>query len=238
MQARDGISSNIRYPRSGFSLIEILVASVIMGVLLALLISGFGGFRKQLDHAACSSNLRILWMAAKNFAADHQERFTSLNIERSSGETYLKGFRDYVGYSQNVFVDTEYSCPGAQRNLEYAAGGNMFRSYGVNRRMVYNWAPEGVATQVRDSLGYHHRILFPERTFYLADGVPNPGGATKSGKGINYFTSVDYVNSQRAYFLHNSSINVVFMDGSIRMLDKQAVNKSKDHVLWGGELVD
>lgn len=211
---------------------------VVAAILIGLIVSSFGEFRSKMNHAACSANLRALWMAAKEFSLDHDGRFTSLNIERSSGDANLKGFRDYLGYTHNVFNDTEYSCPEAQNDPEYAAGGYMFRSYSINRRLVHNWAAEGVATQVRDALSSFQHVKWPDQTFYLADGVPNPGSATKSGKGINYFTSLDYVNNQRAHFLHDSRINAVFVDGSVRSLDKHSVNKPKDHVIWGGEVRD
>lgn len=126
--------------RSGSSLIQILICVAIIGLLASLLMPFFETALKNARSAKCVSNLRQLWHAGMLFAQEHNGRFCSLNIDKSENDAKSPGFREYLGYSSMLYKETAYSCPQAQRS-EVAGGGYMFRSYGINRLTVANWAP-------------------------------------------------------------------------------------------------
>ncbi len=55
----------------GFSVLELLIASVIVSILCLLAIKISAGMSAQTKAAVCSSNLRQIWVAVKLYADDH-----------------------------------------------------------------------------------------------------------------------------------------------------------------------
>lgn len=222
--------------RSGSSLIQILICVAIIGLLASLLMPFFETALKNARSAKCVSNLRQLWHAGMLFAQEHNGRFCSLNIDKSENDAKSPGFREYLGYSSMLYKETAYSCPQAQRS-EVAGGGYMFRSYGINRLTVANWAPaDSGATVVNGALEHVLNVPHPSKTLYLADGVPNIESktATTSGKGVNYFTNINSSNGTSANFIHADCLNAVFVDGHVSALRREDMAKPQGNALWGG----
>ncbi len=217
------------------SLLQLLLCIVIIGILAVLLLPAVQAMREKSRSVQCVQNLRQIWQGGMSFVQDHQGRFCSLNIEKSRRDPKTRGFREYLGYTSNVFVDTHYSCPTAQAG-PYAAGGNMFRSYAVNRLIVGNWAPpDSGATVVKGALEYAIRVTQPSQTLYVADGIPSIGSVAVSGKNINYASNINRSNFRDAYYLHNGRINGVFLDGHVRALKVEDLDLPKEHPFWGGD---
>lgn len=223
-----------------FSLVEILVCMVVIGALALLLMPAIQGAKDHSRSVRCLSNLRSLWQGGMLYVQDHNGRFCSLNIEKSKNDAKSPGFREYLGYTSNLFQETLYTCPKSQAG-ELAAGGNMFRSYAVNRLIVSNWAPANSGTtEVNGAVELLVRIQYPGRTLYITEGVPNAGSstATPSGKGINYFSNINSSNFASANYIHSGRLNAVFLDGHTAALQKSDLDKPKDNVLWGGNNLD
>jgi len=57
--------------KKAFSLLELLIAVAIAGILVMLVIAGFGKTREMADGSTCTSNLRKIGIAAHQYAADN-----------------------------------------------------------------------------------------------------------------------------------------------------------------------
>lgn len=221
-----------------FSLLEILIGLTLITILTTLVFAGAQKFQQSAHTVKCLGQLRTLWNGAMHFVQDHDGKFPSLNIEKSRNDKTSPGFREYLGYTQNLLEETLYSCPEAHRGDggKYAGGGNMCRSYSVNQRMVYNWAsPDSDATIVGDAIGRYNNAPSLQECLYLVDGVPNTGSTTptKAGRGIQYFSNVNHKNAGDLRELHGGKLNAIYLDGHAVSLRKTDLQRPKNDILWG-----
>jgi prepilin-type N-terminal cleavage/methylation domain-containing protein len=61
--------------RKGFTLVELLIAIAVIGILAALLLSALGRAKSQTDRTQCASNLRQWGIALNAFAGDNDNEF-------------------------------------------------------------------------------------------------------------------------------------------------------------------
>ncbi|MBA4039518.1 MAG: hypothetical protein C0468_04225 [Planctomyces sp.] len=66
-----------RGPRRGFTLVELLAAIAVIGVLIGLLAPALAGARESGRRAVCMSNVRQLVLAAEAYANDHRGRYAA-----------------------------------------------------------------------------------------------------------------------------------------------------------------
>lgn len=233
---------NKKHPRTGqdaFSLLEILIGLTLIAILTSLIFVGAQKFQQNAHTVKCLGQLRTLWYGAMQFVQDHDGKFPSLNIEKSSNDDKSPGFREYLGYTKNLLEETLYSCPEAHRGDggKYAGGGNMCRSYSVNQRMVYNWADkDSGATIVSDPISRYSNARSLHECLYLVDGVPNTDSPTppKAGKGIQYYSNVSHTTAPKLRELHGGKLNAIYLDGHAASLKKADLQLPKDDIIWGG----
>src|SRR5690554_6604438 len=68
--ARQGAGPPTRLRKTGFSLVELLTAIVIVGILTALLIPAFSAAAEETKQAKCRDNLRAQLTGMRRFAED------------------------------------------------------------------------------------------------------------------------------------------------------------------------
>ena len=72
------LQARLRKEESGFTLIELLIVLVIIGILLAIAVPSYLGFKARAEKAAAQSNIRAALPSAEAFYADNGS-YTGMN---------------------------------------------------------------------------------------------------------------------------------------------------------------
>lgn len=125
----------MNHTNRGFTLIELMMVVVIIGILAAIAIPKYSGVTESARHAACRSNLRNIAGALSIYYAEND------GYPPGNGWKKLTTISDYV--------HTEMICPTLQCEYRYRIMGqdrNTFRIRGWNGNCKRNhgWYKDGV----------------------------------------------------------------------------------------------
>lgn len=107
------ILSRIRKNRKGFTLIEIMIVVLIIGILLAIAVPNFITARDTARAKSCVSNLKQIDAAKQQWAMDNKKLGTDTPVDADLSPTYIKGTMPACPsggtYTINA-VDTDPTC--------------------------------------------------------------------------------------------------------------------------------
>jgi prepilin-type N-terminal cleavage/methylation domain-containing protein/prepilin-type processing-associated H-X9-DG protein len=174
------LSSRRFQPGRGFTLIEILVSILIIGILASLLLPALGSAKAKGRQAACVNRLKQ-WGAAFQMYADENrgwlddiERWQSATYtDPWSGERRTNSYAPYLGGTGNVTMRLRNLrvCPAVAAKVgpsEIAAGTQ--KNYGLNRPLILTDGEWKLLPAVNGQVFYQlSRIAHPAEFLLLAD---------------------------------------------------------------------
>ena len=206
--------------RSGFTLLEVLVATLVVAVAAALLVPAVGKAKERANRAACASNLRNLGNAFNFYVQD-----------RGSYPTVYGGWYPlllpYIG--EDPSKDIAVSRPKVLRCPENRAHDWTIQklSYGYNSFLGNNYSSATNIVSLRPANFTH-----PSRVILCGDvdsRLPAPGAV------INY----NRVTGSPPGVVHNGGANLLYVDGHTEWKVPSEVTETPGHYtlpilrMWG-----
>lgn len=220
--------------RAGFTLVEMLVAFGVVGVLAALVIPAAGRAMGSARSAECASNLRNLGSAFALYAAENNQVipvwFTDVDGNTGDKDWYHleiapfieaeegRGLKGQQASATELFSGIECPAIPAGYGLPFRdqQGGSAELDYAVNYSLEQSQNGLGRPTRLLD-------IAKPSQTVYLTCGYavfyPESGQDTEFRiPEAPRAQAGTPPQSQRIYFPHDGRTNALFLDGHVESL--------------------
>lgn len=239
----DSLALKTRSSR-GTSILEILVACVILAVLSALFFLVYPSMQVMSRHTQCTTHLRAIYTAAIHYTTDRGGRLPDLVYWRDERERY--GIRDYSLYPYINEDHTILSCPVSEADARFRTRTDRAwnGTYAINVFMVGSNDSGGSIANWDDWKGKNpiawnlNGVRLPQEAPFFMDG---PGLSDSYGTRYSVFSNPtrastdpgDRPGSQWATpFLHpESRINIVYVDGRVDSLTRSQIIEMN----WSGQ---
>lgn len=236
---------NSKKQTKAFTLVELLVAILIIAILLAAAIPVIAMARSQAKKTVCSSNLGQLGLAFSKYLNDYERKvFPLVNMELDTnnqwGKMYYFGYEPQIGYSMTqgkrplyrkyakLFpyvkrYDSIEICPTfPYASSQYKPKYNTKRiTYGINSKLCVNLMNNQIPVVDFDTyVGRAGNVLiFADSAQVNAFQSP----ASPSNPAIEEWHCIE-PGKPFVHFRHNRKANVLFSDGCV--LDIKADNRN------------
>lgn len=222
------IKSGDRPHRAGFTLVELLVVILIVGVIAAILIPVVGSVRETARKGTCMSNLRQLGVATQLYLADHANVMYPHNVNQ--GQYFWRDFlRPYIpkvsamegeGTRQR---DALY-CPDILKTRPNNDTQFRYTGYGKNANLGRTEGSPGMCKRITSVYSPSEVVLFWDD----AQETNSDGGWPKS---LSYWQGAWY----QLAFRHHGKCHILFLDAHVASVEKGAQGDARDFpkFLWG-----
>ena len=224
--------------RRGFTLVEVLVAVIILAILVALIMPTLIKVREAAQTAGCVSNLKQISVGIALYAADHNQDIPPGKTwnELPSGELQsafvFTAPKDPLA-EPHLYIDSSwsglskiFSCP-ADRNRNRSS---MYSSYVANYWFLVYYNSKGWPLKYGDNpAGRPIKLWEAQKKVLIADGIdaeeakswtegsPKPPANQHGPNGMLVPSGANRLLSSR----HHGGANFLFGDGSVRWMKKQ-----------------
>ncbi len=225
--------------KRGFTLVEILIVLVIVGLLAGLLFPVLSSARENARTTSCASNLKQIGQAMTLYLQDNGQRYP-LSTQPPNC-TWVDSIYPYIKSTQ------VFSCPSAQYGeyapgcgpLTHIDGGNALANYGYNGSydMV---APHIQVKFVTEATGGVTRTYdvpiksfssskyrFPSSTILVLDGSDNSylfhSFYALINPGIDPIHSVEDLKDGGVLPRHKDGVNLLYVDGHVKWQNLQSL---------------
>lgn len=212
---------------AAWTLVELLVAIGIIGILASLALPAWSGIRANADQAQCASRLRNLSLAGLSWINDHGGAMPDAMYWRFPSENHDGSILPYLGYRDTMLNQkgaTVVSCPASFRAVGPNADWN--RSYSIN---IYACGTENGQRYSPFDRGVARvqQVASPARMAFFMDGNFLTGGAPERKVGPASVENVWDKQQKTGFYDQHTGMraNVVFLDGHLEPISRTNLPK-------------
>lgn len=198
--------------RRGFSLVELLTVIGIFGILATLILLGVSGVRERAGTVKCGSNLRQIYIALKLYSQEHNNEI----LPGYQADPKYPGEHNVFSVNLQRYMNTRNAesmihCPA---DVKFDDGTiNNHGSYQMSTFASYDWMK-----QQRNRFDDFERYRNPEISVFIYDAFASGHGA----------------GQEQVSFRHGERANILFLDGSVRLMGREEVPEGRTEGIWQG----
>lgn len=195
--------------RRAFTMMEVLMAMVIVGFLVALLVPAAAAVRRSMQMVDCSNRQRLVYQGTMQFAQDNKGHLP--HIASALGGPYM--YNQIASYFDNgKVIEKLLHCPSEPNHYAYGPRGD----YGPNGYFInMTVLPTGLGRSLME-------VITRDSTFMMADARSLGVGFWQIDvgklKALGTIKSLSDTTAQVWPPRHGNSMNYVFFDGRVESI--------------------
>lgn len=214
-----------------FTLVELLIVIVVIGLLVAIVLSAVSSGKSQAQRTACKSNLRQMGLGLHMYLLNNGRYPPEWG---KNGQDFLAWSDRATETSQHNWTNSNFQCPayvarnGLVKIVEHPRDTEVFTSYAYNE-----WGMVDTSRSERLGLGLSRgsavvdaQIAAPSEMITVADSrtfknSPGPYGVVEALHG-NIQMQPFFTYREETGPVHERGYNVLFADGHVALLDRKS----------------